>query len=90
MGYNDGNWGAGEWLAMASVMVIFWGLFIGAVVWAIRSHRGDQVNGRSTADPESVLADRFARGEIEEDEFLRRHELLLAAVGPRSEGKRAP
>ena len=41
MGYYDGNWGVGEWLAMGAMMLVFWGLLIGLVIWAIRSFRNN-------------------------------------------------
>lgn len=87
MGYNDGNWGAGEWLAMGAMMLLTWSLFVGLVAWAVRSYRGQrgQVEGGIAVGPDRVLAERYARGEIEEDEFLRRRDLLHSAAGPRSE-----
>jgi putative membrane protein len=90
MGYNDGNWGVGAWLVMGSMMLIFWGLVIALVVWAVRSSRsGGQRSlpqGGSSAGADSLLAERYARGEIDEDEFLRRRDLLHSAGGPRSGG----
>lgn len=94
MGYNDGSWGAGGWLAMGPTMLLFSGVVIGLVVWAVRSYRNgsqpSQTNGASTAGPESVLAKRFARGEIEEDEYLRRRDLRHSATASRSGTKRTP
>lgn len=80
MGYDDANWGATEWLAMSVMMLLFWGLLIGLVVWAVRNLRTE---GESVRPPavsgraEEVLAERYARGEIDEAEFQRRRELLL-------------
>ena len=94
MGYYDGNWGAGEWLAMGTVLLLFWGLLIGLVVWAVRGYRSSgqrgQTRGGSTAGPDTVLAERYARGVIDEDEFLRRRDLLHSAAGSRSDVKRTP
>jgi Predicted membrane protein (DUF2078). len=39
MGYYDGGWSAGEWLAMGAMMLLFWGLLTGLVVWAARNFR---------------------------------------------------
>ena len=63
----SGDWGWGAWLAMSVMMVAFWVLLIWAVLTLVRS--GDR-------DSESILADRFARGEIDDDEYRRRRELL--------------
>lgn len=78
----DGGWGVGAWIAMSLMMVVFWGGLIALVVWLVRgspSSPSDRPATRSD-DPaehgEKVLAERFARGEIDEEEFTRRRELL--------------
>ncbi len=77
MGYYDGDWGLGDWLAMSAMMLVFWGSVIVLVVWATRSFRsGDQQAGGRGAGPDEVLAERYARGEIDDEEFHRRRELL--------------
>jgi putative membrane protein len=82
MGWNDG-WGVGSWIAMSVMMVVFWGGLIALVVWLIRGSQRqdpDQHAAERPVDPaqrgEELLAERFARGEIDEDEFTRRRELL--------------
>lgn len=83
MDWNDG-WGAGGWFAMSVMMVMmvaFWGGLIALVVWGVRSAtpRHEGANGPPVAPARSadeVLAERFARGEIDEEEFTRRRELL--------------
>lgn len=79
-GYGDGDWGAGGWLVMIVMMVVFWGLLIGVVVWALRGARSGSggttfESGRLT-QADQTLAERFARGDIAEDEFRRARELL--------------
>lgn len=77
MGWS--NWGAGGWIVMSLVMVVFWGGLILLVVWLARGAGRGRPTGRP-ADPTGhaaeVLAERFARGEIDEEEFNRRSELL--------------
>lgn len=82
MGWNDG-WGVGSWIAMSVMMVVFWGGLIALVVWLIRGSQHQdpyQHPAKRPVDPaqrgEELLAERFARGEIDEDEFTRRRELL--------------
>ncbi len=70
-----GGWGG--WIMMALVMVLFWGGLITAIVLAIRGLSGgaSQQNrpGPWVSPPaEDLLAARFARGEIDEDEYRRR------------------
>ena len=53
------------------MMVVFWGLVIGLIVLAVRgfSNRSDAGSGRSALD---VLKERYARGEIDDEEYERR------------------
>ena len=78
MWWDHGGWGAGEWLAMSLMMLVFWAALIALVLWLVRSFRTDQRSDTTapTARADEVLAERFARGEIDEDEFTRRRELL--------------
>ncbi|MGQ0843007.1 MAG: SHOCT domain-containing protein [Sporichthyaceae bacterium] len=87
MGYDYGNWGAGQWAAMAATMLLFWGMVVALVVWAVRDLRsGDRTRTTppGSSSPDDVLADRFARGEIDEDELGRRRDLLHGSPGPRA------
>ena len=60
----NGDWNWGAWLVMTAVMVAFWAALIWLVVYAIRSS-----DEPSTRRPEHILDERFARGEITEDEY---------------------
>ncbi len=80
MGYENGDWGVGQWLAMGAMMLLFWGLVIGLVVWGVRSYRNTAQAGHEHDAPSTLLAERYARGEIDEDEYLRRRELLHSAA----------
>lgn len=83
---NHGAWGASEWLSMSLMMLLFWGLVVALVVWLVRSARAS-TTGTAADRPEDVLADRFARGEIDDEEFRRRRELLHSVSGgPSSTG----
>ena len=65
-----GDWGWGAWLIMSLTMLAFWAL----VIWAVRSLARSSDSGPDTA--QAILAERFARGEIDENEYLRRRELI--------------
>ncbi|MGV9356747.1 SHOCT domain-containing protein [Streptomyces misionensis] len=83
-----GGWGWGGWFFMTVFMVLFWALVIAAIVALARYFSGAHHDRRSgwsasTGEPawgsrraEDLLAERFARGEIEEDEYKRRLALL--------------
>jgi putative membrane protein len=76
MWWTHGDWGWGAWLTMTVVMVAFWGL----VFWLITSVARDPGRGRDPgADPERILAERFAAGEIDADEYQQRLETLRRA-----------
>jgi putative membrane protein len=75
--WHDG-WGPGAWIAMGFVMLVFWAIVVAAIVALVRSdqaRRPDHVAGRADG-PEHILAERFARGEIDADELKQRRDLL--------------
>jgi putative membrane protein len=70
-------WSWWGWLAMSVGMISFWGL----VIWAIVAiFRGSDWTRRhpDRPDPERILAERFAAGEIDEDEYQQRLVTLRA------------
>lgn len=79
-GWHDG-WGWGAWLAMALMMLAFWGLLAALVVWVVRSgwhtHTHPAPPPEGAKDPAlSILDERFARGEIDAEEYRARRDLL--------------
>ncbi|CAN5640089.1 hypothetical protein BH09ACT8_BH09ACT8_60780 [soil metagenome] len=81
MWYGSGGWGWGGWLLMSVAMVLFWGLVITAIVVGIRYLTGSGSNtshppGSGPSRAEDLLTERFARGEINDEEFRQRHALL--------------
>lgn len=79
MWWNNGmNWA--DWLVMALSVVVFWALVVAAIV-AIFRGTGDQRSLPASAerDPQHILDERFARGEIDADEYHARQDVLRAA-----------
>jgi putative membrane protein len=78
-GYDGGGMGWGGWLAMVMMMVVFWGAIAWVVVTLIR-HGGsrDTPPASGGPDPLRILEERFARGEIDEDDYRHRRETLRA------------
>jgi len=76
--YGDMGWGG--WLLMALVMVVFWALVVFAIVALFRGNgaSSNSETGRP-ADPRRILDERFARGEIQLDEYQARKEALVDA-----------
>lgn len=75
MYWNDGSAGWVGWVVMILAMVAFWGLLAWVAVSFIRAIGKVPQPGASVA-PEELLAERFARGEIEEEDYLHRCEVL--------------
>jgi putative membrane protein len=70
-----GDWGAGWWIVMMLMMVVFWGLVIVGVVWLVRSLTAGHHRGHHD-DPLAVLDHRLASGDISIEEYRQRRELL--------------
>lgn len=69
----DGGW---MWLTGTVWLLVIAGL-IGLVVWLVlRASRPADTSGTGTDSARRILAERFARGEIDADEYARRRELL--------------
>lgn len=75
--------GWGGWLLVLLLLLVLAGLVIGAVVWLVTrsagaGHAGGAAAGGSpgASTAEQVLDERYARGEIEEEEYLRRRSVL--------------
>lgn len=72
----NGDWGWGASVVMTITMLGFWAL----VAWVITSLvRGIGGGGERRSEADAILAERFARGEIEEEEYRRRRDLIRAA-----------
>lgn len=77
-GAGMNGWG---YALMTISMVLFWGLVIFGVVALVRFFARDDQQRMTRATPERLLADRFARGEIDEHEYQYRVDVLRG--GPR-------
>jgi putative membrane protein len=79
MGWYQDGVGWGGWLVMTIAMIAFWALVVLAVVALFRG----STNGRDSTsdhDPMDILDQRFARGEIDEDEYHARAAVLRTSV----------
>ena len=68
--FDGGNW----WMFGIGIvfMLAFWGGVIGLVIWAVRQFRPSAGGGSAL----SILQERFARGEIDRQEYEQRKSLL--------------
>lgn len=83
---GNGDLGWGAWLAMSVGMMVFWGFVIWGVVTLVRGG-GTRSEVPREPDPERILAERFARGEIDVDEYQARLSALRGGGAPTPSGK---
>lgn len=76
MMWDGGGWG---WFPMGLGMFLFWGAIIWFAVWLIRRSDRGHSDQPPTPDARDILRERFARGEIDEEEFERRKKVLTGA-----------
>ncbi|WP_330309120.1 MULTISPECIES: SHOCT domain-containing protein [unclassified Streptomyces] len=84
---HDGGWG---WFAMSVSMVLFWAVIIGVGVLLFRAlgrtAEHPYTHTPAGPSPEQLLAERFARGEIDEEEYQRRLATLRASPPSTKQG----
>ena len=88
MYWHDGGWGAGGWIVMTVLMLVFWAAIVIGIVALVRSRppahpwpHAQQPHPQPPPVPgpdmaRRILDERFARGEIDEDEYRRRRDIL--------------
>lgn len=73
--YHDGS-GGGGWVFMMLAMVAFWVLVALALMVIFRGTQRSGSPKPERSDPLQILDERFARGEINEDEYQARSSVL--------------
>lgn len=77
MWWYGGGPGWAGWTLMTLMMLAFWALLVFGGVAVYRLLRdGNERSGDERSDPQRLLDERFARGEIDADEYRQRRELL--------------
>ncbi|GAB2922430.1 SHOCT domain-containing protein [Streptomyces heilongjiangensis] len=85
-GHDLSGWG---WFVMSTGMILFWAALIAFGVMLFRYLSGpSRTDGTGTStggprpghSPEELLAERFARGDIDEDEYRRRLTVLRSGT----------
>jgi putative membrane protein len=73
------NWDGGAWIGMGIGMLL-WLAFAVAIVWLVVRGLTElerrRPDGSNPSAPDDILRERFARGEIDAEEFERRLTLL--------------
>jgi len=90
MHHWDGGWGVGNWLLMGFGTLPFWALVVAGIVWLVRYTAAerrttgeDGVNlekhaSASAPTARDILDERYARGEINDEEYRTRRDTLAA------------
>jgi putative membrane protein len=81
MHHWDGGWGVGNWLLMGFGMLLFWAVVVAGIVWLVHwtsAGRTAQTVSPSRTTALDILDQRYARGEIGDEEYRTRRETLTA------------
>ena len=75
--YDHMMWGSDYGMVGGLMMLLFWGVVIVLVVLAVKWFTDNPTRGnREKRDAIDILRERFAAGEIDEEEFERRKKVL--------------
>lgn len=83
-----GDWSGADWVLMSLAMLVFWTAVVAGVIWLVRAfgrsagrNPGDGVpldkaerSGRPSA--REILDERYARGDMSEEEYRARRDVL--------------
>ena len=72
-GHGMGGFG---FALMMLTQLLFWALLIGAAIYLVRTLGTRQGTGPQPSSAEQILAERYARGEIDEAEYQQRLQTL--------------
>lgn len=78
MWWNNNGMGWGGWTLMILGVLAVWALVAVAGIAIFRGIRQGQMEGPRTRDAAQILDERFARGEIDTDEYQARRDALRA------------
>ena len=76
-GYGSGwMWSAGSLVMMLFFLLIVAAILVGAIAFARREWRGGQYDGRARSSGLAILEERYAKGDIQREEYLaKKHDL---------------
>lgn len=69
-------WGSGHGMFGGLMMILFWGIVIALILFAVKWVSDNRGAGGPRRDALEILRERFASGDIDEEEFDRRRKVL--------------
>lgn len=75
MPWQEHVWSSAGWVVMLVIMLLFFAMLVAAAVLAVQASRRHPEPPKAD-QAERLLAERFARGEIDAEEYQRRSALL--------------
>jgi putative membrane protein len=79
--YGSGHMSGWAWFGMIAGTVLLVALVVAGIVWLARAGQPSRTSLPASPSPEDLLAERFARGEIDEGEYRNRLATLNSARG---------
>ena len=70
-GFGHMMWGGGFGMAGGLMMLVFWGAIIALIVFAVRGFSAGS-GSADKSDAAEILRQRYAKGEIDDEEYERR------------------
>ncbi|GGH18511.1 putative membrane protein [Cribrihabitans marinus] len=70
-GFGHIMWGGGFGMAGGLMMLLFWGAIIALIVFAVRGFSAGSGSG-GNSDAAEILRERYAKGEIDDEEYEHR------------------
>jgi putative membrane protein len=67
----NGDWNGWAWFAMSVSMLVFWAL-VGVLIWAVVRSVSSPSGTPTTPSAEDILRQRYAAGELDDEEYVRR------------------
>lgn len=75
-GFGHMSWSRAHGMFGGFMMLVFWGAIIFILVMLVRRFAGGRTGGDVSEDPMDILKSRFAKGELDQSEFLKRKATL--------------
>lgn len=81
------SWSGADWALMSVAMLLFWAVVVAGVIWLVRTvgnsgptpgdrDSTDKPSGPDRSSAQDILDERYARGELSDEEYRARRDVL--------------